>query len=196
LEEGDGAEAVVGDVDGLSISRSTAAGSSPVTAARSRRLQPARSSPRTCPATAATAPTRATPRCAYSRTARTSPTSTIPATTPRSSTAAGAPITPRPTTSSANSPATTSSGNGADTTDSGEFCDHAFDSQVARAASLQVTNPRAAATLSAGLDHQLTDRAIWLPTVTPNETDLVSRRVGNYQYNPVWGALIDQLWVR
>jgi hypothetical protein len=24
----------------------------------------------------------------------------------------------------------------------------------------------------------------------------VSRRVGNYQYNPQWGILVDQLWVR
>ena len=87
-------------------------------------------------------------------------------------------------------------GNGLDTTDAGEFCDHAFDRQVARAASLQVTDPRSAAALWARLDRELTDRAIWLPTVTPNETDLVSRRVGNYQYNPVWGALIDQLWLR
>jgi peptide/nickel transport system substrate-binding protein len=87
-------------------------------------------------------------------------------------------------------------GNGVDTTDSGEFCDHAFDRQVAHAASLQVTDPHAALALWARLDHRLTDLAIWLPTVTPNEIDLVSRRVGDYRYNPVWGALIDQLWVR
>jgi hypothetical protein len=59
-----------------------------------------------------------------------------------------------------------------------------------------VTDPRAAAVLWTRLDHELTDLAIWLPTVTPNETDLVSRRVGDYHYNPVWGALVDQLWVR
>jgi hypothetical protein len=28
------------------------------------------------------------------------------------------------------------------------------------------------------------------------QTTLVSRRVGNYQYNPQWGPLLDQLWVR
>ena len=43
---------------------------------------------------------------------------------------------------------------------------------------------------------QLTDQAVFLPTVTPNEVDLVSRRAGNYQYNPVWGVLVDQLVVR
>jgi hypothetical protein len=26
--------------------------------------------------------------------------------------------------------------------------------------------------------------------------DLVSKRVGNYQYNPALGALLSQLWVR
>jgi hypothetical protein len=27
-------------------------------------------------------------------------------------------------------------------------------------------------------------------------TFLVSKRVGSYQYNPQWGVLLDQLWVR
>lgn len=82
------------------------------------------------------------------------------------------------------------------TTDASDFCDPAFDRQVARAASLQTTDLPAATALWARLDRQLTDLAIWLPTVTPNETDLISSRVGNYQYNPVWGALVDQMWTR
>src|SRR5262249_53577565 len=86
--------------------------------------------------------------------------------------------------------------NGLATTDASEFCDSALDNQIARAAALQTTDPSAAAALWARLDHQLTNLAIWLPTVTPNETDLISARIGNYQYNPVWGALLDQLWVR
>jgi len=86
--------------------------------------------------------------------------------------------------------------NGLATTDASEFCDPALDNQIARAAALQNTDPSAAAALWARLDHQLTNLAIWLPTVTPNETDLISARIGNYQYNPVWGALLDQLWVR
>jgi hypothetical protein len=39
-------------------------------------------------------------------------------------------------------------------------------------------------------------RPIWVPTVIPNEIDFLSSRVRNYQYNPVWGALIDQFWIR
>ena len=56
---------------------------------------------------------------------------------------------------------------------------------AARAAALQTTDPPAAA-LWAQLDKQLTGLAIWLPTVTPNETGLISRRTGDYQYDSVW----------
>jgi ABC-type transport system substrate-binding protein/DNA-binding SARP family transcriptional activator len=82
------------------------------------------------------------------------------------------------------------------TTDASEFCDPTGDRQIARADSSQTTDPPAAAASWARLDRKLTNLAIWLPTVTPNEVDLVSRRAGNYQYNPVWGVLLDQLWVR
>src|SRR5262249_31334378 len=67
-------------------------------------------------------------------------------------------------------------GNGQATTDASEFCDPALDRQTARASALQTIDPLAAATLWARLDRQLTNLAIWLPTVTPNETDLISRR--------------------
>jgi ABC-type transport system substrate-binding protein/DNA-binding SARP family transcriptional activator/DNA-binding beta-propeller fold protein YncE len=87
-------------------------------------------------------------------------------------------------------------GDGQATTDASEFCNPGLDRKIARAAALQTTNPPAAAALWARLDQQFTGLAIWLPTVTPNETDLISARSGNYQYNPVWGTLIDQLWIR
>ena len=87
-------------------------------------------------------------------------------------------------------------GNGLATTDASGFCDPGLDRQIARAAAQQATNPAAAAALWAQLDRKLTDLAIWVPTVTPNELDFLSSRVRNYQYNPVWGALIDQFWIR
>jgi ABC-type transport system substrate-binding protein/DNA-binding SARP family transcriptional activator len=87
-------------------------------------------------------------------------------------------------------------GDGQDTTNASEFCDAAFDRQVAHAASLQTTDPARADAIWVRLDRELTNLAIWLPTATPNEVDLLSRRVGNYQYNPIWGVLLDQLWVR
>lgn len=86
--------------------------------------------------------------------------------------------------------------NGVATTDASEFCDPAIDRQISHADSLQTANPPAAPASWARIDHALTDLAIWLPTVTLNEADLISRRTGNYQYNPVWGALLDQLTLR
>lgn len=86
--------------------------------------------------------------------------------------------------------------NGPGTIDNSFFCNPAIDKQINRAASLQTTDPAAAIRQWTRLDRELTNLAIWLPTVTANETDLISPRVGNYQYNPLWGALVDQLWVR
>jgi hypothetical protein len=59
-----------------------------------------------------------------------------------------------------------------------------------------LTAPTAANTLWTSIDHTLTDQADWVPTVNLREVDLVSNRLGNYQFNPVWGFLIDQSWVR
>ncbi len=53
-----------------------------------------------------------------------------------------------------------------------------------------------AAQLWAKLDRRLPDLAVWVPTVTPTSLDLLSPRVTNYHYNPVWGALADQFWIR
>jgi len=85
---------------------------------------------------------------------------------------------------------------GLDTTDASEYCNPAFDTQVAHAATLQATDPLAANVAWARLDREITNLALWVPTVTPNEIDLISRRVHNYEYNPLWGALIDQISIR
>jgi ABC-type transport system substrate-binding protein/DNA-binding SARP family transcriptional activator/streptogramin lyase len=77
-----------------------------------------------------------------------------------------------------------------------QLCDPEVDRLAARAAGLQVNDPSAADSLWARADRLLTRRAPWVPTVTETETDLVSRRVGDYQYVPTIGALLDQLWVR
>jgi peptide/nickel transport system substrate-binding protein len=82
---------------------------------------------------------------------------------------------------------------GLDTTDASEFCNARFDREVERAASLQATRPAAADRLWGRLDRRLTQLAILVPTVTPNAVDVVSRHIHGYQYNPVWGALPDQL---
>ena len=71
-----------------------------------------------------------------------------------------------------------------------------MDRQITGAAALQATDPQAGGDPVGAAHRQLTDQAVFLPTVTPNEVDLLSRRAGDYQYNPVWGVLVDQLWVR
>jgi hypothetical protein len=46
------------------------------------------------------------------------------------------------------------------------------------------------------IDRALVDQAVALPWASPSIASLVSARVGNYQSHPLWGTLLDQLWVR
>jgi len=43
---------------------------------------------------------------------------------------------------------------------------------------------------------RIADAAVWVPYATERDVDLVSRRVRNYEFNPVWGFLPDQAWLR
>jgi peptide/nickel transport system substrate-binding protein len=61
---------------------------------------------------------------------------------------------------------------------------------------LKATAPRAAASVWAGIDHELVDRAAWVPLIDERGIDFVSARVGNYQVHPYWGIIADQLWLR
>jgi peptide/nickel transport system substrate-binding protein len=60
---------------------------------------------------------------------------------------------------------------------------------------LQSRNPNAAAALWARIDREITDQAPWVPVYNPRSLVMLSARVGNYQFNPYWSLLIDQLWV-
>jgi peptide/nickel transport system substrate-binding protein len=77
-----------------------------------------------------------------------------------------------------------------------EFCDSRIDAKINRALKLQATDQPAANALWAEIDRDLTDQAPVVPTSTAKILGFVSRRVGNYQYNPQWGVLLGQLWVR
>jgi peptide/nickel transport system substrate-binding protein len=77
-----------------------------------------------------------------------------------------------------------------------EFCEPAIDRLADQASLLQLTDPVAADRVWARADRDITNLAPWVPTVTATETDLVSQRVGDYQYVPTIGGLLDQLWVR
>jgi hypothetical protein len=43
---------------------------------------------------------------------------------------------------------------------------------------------------------QITDAAPWATYATERDVDLVSKRLHNYEFNPVWGILVDQAWLR
>jgi peptide/nickel transport system substrate-binding protein len=76
------------------------------------------------------------------------------------------------------------------------FCDPAIDREIARARSLQSTDPEAAASLWAKVDRDTTDQAPWVAFANGLNVEFVSRRVGNYQYNPQLQTLLGQLWVK
>jgi peptide/nickel transport system substrate-binding protein len=76
------------------------------------------------------------------------------------------------------------------------FCDRRIERDITRALNLQTSDLSAANELWARIDRAITDRAPWLFLVNPKATMFVSERVGNFQHNPQWGVLLDQLWVR
>ena len=78
----------------------------------------------------------------------------------------------------------------------GDFCDRRFDRKVQHALEVQSRDPAAANQLWEQLDKEIADRALWLPLYNVYGADLVSKRVGNYQYNPQYGAILSQMWVR
>lgn len=61
------------------------------------------------------------------------------------------------------------------------------------AALLERRDPAQATAAWTAIDHQLTDNAAWVPTANLRDVALVSRRLRNYQYNPIWGFLADQV---
>jgi peptide/nickel transport system substrate-binding protein len=77
-----------------------------------------------------------------------------------------------------------------------EFCDRSIDAQMARAAAVQVQDPAAATVLWQQVEQSILAHAPVVPAYNRRNVDFVSKRVGNYQYNPQWGLLLDQAWVK
>jgi len=77
-----------------------------------------------------------------------------------------------------------------------QLCNPSIDRQIARARAAQASEPAAATALWTKVDQALVDEVPLIPLVIPQAVDLVSPRVGNYQNNPDWGMLLDQVWVR
>ena len=86
---------------------------------------------------------------------------------------------------------------GAQNTNIAEFCNARIDRQIEQASSEQATNPAAARGMWERVDRKIVEQAPWVPLHTLKVVDVLSNRVGNYQYSPAgFGMLIDQLWVR
>jgi YVTN family beta-propeller protein len=76
-----------------------------------------------------------------------------------------------------------------------EFCDPKLDARMRRAAALQASNPVQANRLWSEIERELVLQAPIVPVANVQQRVFVSRRVGNHQSHPLWGTLIDQLWV-
>ncbi|MDP9255712.1 MAG: ABC transporter substrate-binding protein [Actinomycetota bacterium] len=77
----------------------------------------------------------------------------------------------------------------------GFVCDATLERQIASASTLQVRDPHDAAGAWARVDRRITDQALFVPTVQLEQPELVSKRVRNYEYHPVWGFIADQAWL-
>ena len=77
----------------------------------------------------------------------------------------------------------------------GGFCNHALDTQMSRARTLAAGDPAASAALWSSIDRKVTDAAPWVAFLNPASVTMTSARVGNFQRNPQFGTLLDQLWV-
>jgi len=78
----------------------------------------------------------------------------------------------------------------------GRFCDARLDRLMRRAAELEATNERRAAIVWAEVDRRVVDAGAAIPLVTPRAVEFVSARVRNYQNHPIWGLIVDQVWLR
>jgi peptide/nickel transport system substrate-binding protein len=74
------------------------------------------------------------------------------------------------------------------------FCDAHIDRLAAKAGA--EPSAAAAGTAWAAVDRAIVDQSPAVPLYTLRSVDFVSRRVGDYVYNPEYGVLLDQLWVR
>jgi ABC-type transport system substrate-binding protein len=78
----------------------------------------------------------------------------------------------------------------------GYYCNRSLNREMQQAALLELSDPPKASSLWEAIDRQLTNDAVWVPTVTQRDIEITSSRLHNYQYNPVWGFLPDQSWLR
>lgn len=77
-----------------------------------------------------------------------------------------------------------------------EFCNPRIQRLMNRALAREATNRSAANVLWSKVDKAVTDQAPMVVMFNPAVVGFVSKRLGHYVYNPQWGLLIDQAWVK
>jgi YVTN family beta-propeller protein len=86
--------------------------------------------------------------------------------------------------------------NPAGTANNAGYCNPGVDKLAANAQAAQLTDPAAARAAWARVDRAVTDQAPWAPVYNNSWTVFVSARVENSQVHPIYGPLLDQMWVR
>jgi YVTN family beta-propeller protein len=76
------------------------------------------------------------------------------------------------------------------------FCDPRVDTLASQAQAAQLADPATARRLWAQADRIVTDQAPYVPILNTSTAGFISARAGNYQTSPVYGPLLDQMWVR
>ncbi len=76
------------------------------------------------------------------------------------------------------------------------FCDKEIDAKMQKALDLGVTDQKAADKMWAEIDRQITDKAPAVGLFTPKRLDFVSKRVGNFKFNPQFNWMVTQAWVQ
>jgi ABC-type transport system substrate-binding protein len=76
------------------------------------------------------------------------------------------------------------------------YCNPHADQLASQAQALQVTDPAAARRAWAQLYRLVSNQAPVVPIFTGSITVFVSARAANYQEQPIYGPLLDQIWVR
>jgi hypothetical protein len=70
----------------------------------------------------------------------------------------------------------------------GRFCDRPFDARINKARSDQSMQAGVAAQEWSAIDQTVVNDAVDVPISNSLEPDFVARRVGNFEYNPMWGC--------
>jgi peptide/nickel transport system substrate-binding protein len=77
-----------------------------------------------------------------------------------------------------------------------EFCDRRVQAAMARALAAEESDVGASAPLWAAVDRMITDAAPTATIATQRYLVVLSKRIDNYQANPVWGPLLSQISLR